>query len=1204
MKWTFEQQQAISARNCGLIVSAAAGSGKTSVLVERLVQILSDTEKKVPVNRIIVVTFTNDAATEMKQRLNSSFEKKISENPKDTWLRKQHTLLPMAKISTINSFCFELIRENIGNDEITSSFRVLNDTEHDILCQKAVDSALNKWYEEKSEKMALLWSVFCEKDDRPLENIILDFHDFLSSISFPELWIKNTIESFDCNTLEQNKYYLKFLEIIFVELSDIYKLSQKAYDMAVYLYDENNNVLDWITEDNDFVKKLIYIIKNKKSNADLILQLLKNREITRAKKSYPRIRKKEIKDELLFKLVKEIRDRYNDKLKNICKDILSILPYAESDVLKHKQVIPFLIELEQDFLDILWSMKVEQNALSFDDGERMALSMLGNINDNGMVEQTSLAKEMSSYYDLIMIDEYQDSNNKQDYIFKLLSKNCIDDSGKLIYGDNVFLVGDAKQSIYQFRLANPHNFIDAVESTNHFNPDIAEPLCHIKLNQNFRSSKNVVSFVNFVFSNLMSKSCGDIIYDNTEYLKFGASPYNELDEKYQKVSLSFLENDTQIDYVVHTIQDMLNNKYPVVLSDGTKRPCQPDDFCILLRKGKPCQPYIKALEAVNIHAKGEEEQGYLKSREISILLNMLRVLDNPLLDTALIAVMMSPMFMFTIEEVTEIRLIDKNKSIYSSICDIIENSDNVSKTVYNKCKILYDKLYQLRLSSVLLSLESLIRKIYDTTDFLSVMQLYQDGEKKRANLNLLLEYARQYEEHASITNNGGILGFLKYIDRLIESGKDFKQASVSCSIDNAVSVKTMHKSKGLEYPFVFLCELETNFSTQDSRKKVLFSDSGQAGIRCNISETLETCKTLPYYVLANKNQEDLVSSELRLLYVAMTRAKQQLFLPLNYSEREKKIILGYKSQVEPDKPIPETIISSVKSMAEWLWLCLFKKNDYEFKSLLSLDFEYELNPETNNETSFIVYEKWKNPKNKSLTISERCLPSPEQSKISEIEDFISFKYESPKTTQLSLVSVSALTKGVVSKDMSLRRPKFLQERGEMIATERGTAIHTFLQYANFANAKRDLYKEAENLMMSGHLTKNQISEIRFSDLENFFSSKLYQRLCNSKIVLREKKFLIRLGDLEIDENNLEIEKELCSPDSIVKGIIDLAFLEDDGYVLVDYKTDKVRNKNILIERYKKQLYFYSLALKKITDMPIKNCYIYATYTGQCIPLSF
>ncbi|MBQ8824519.1 MAG: UvrD-helicase domain-containing protein, partial [Ruminococcus sp.] len=963
-------------------------------------------------------------------------------------------------------------------------------------------------------------------------------------------------------------------------------------------------VLDWITEDNDFVRKLINIIEDEKGNTDLILQILKKREAERAKKSYPRMRKKEVKDELLFKLVKEMRDRYNDKLKNICKDILAILPYAESDILKHKQIIPLLIELEQDFLDILWNMKVEQNALSFDDGERMALSMLGNINDDGTVEQTSLAKEMSSYYDLIMIDEYQDSNNKQDYIFKLLSKNCIDSSGKLVYGDNVFLVGDAKQSIYQFRLANPHNFIDAVESTNHFNPNIIEPLCHIKLNQNFRSSKNIVSFVNFIFSSLMSKSCGDITYDDTEYLKFGASSYDNLDEKYQKVSISFLEKDSQVDYVVHTIQNMLDNKYPVILPDGTQRPCQPNDFCILLRKGKPCQPYIKALEAVDIHAKGEEEQGYLKSREISILLNMLRVLDNPLLDTALIAVMMSPMFMFTIEEVTEIRLIDKNKSIYGSICDIIENSDNVNKVIYYKCKMLYDKLYQLRLSSVLLSLESLIRKIYDTTDFLSVMQLYQDGEKKRVNLNLLLEYARQYEEHASITNNGGIIGFLRYIDRLVEAGKDFEQANVSCSIDSAVSVKTMHKSKGLEYPFVFLCELETSFSTQDRRKKVIFSDSGQVGIRCNIPETFETCKTLPYYVLSNKNQEDLVSSELRLMYVAMTRAKQKLFFPLYCSEKENKIISEYKSQIEPNKPIPKTIISSVKSMADWIWLCLFKKNDYEFKSLLSLDFEYDSYTEGEDKESFIVYEKWKSNKNNILNVSKKSLPPPEQSKISEIEKSMSFKYESPKTTQLSLVSVSALTKGTTAKDISLKRPKFLQETGEMIATERGTAIHTFLQYANFANAKRDLYKEAENLMMSGHLAKNQVAEIRFSDLENFFNSELYQRLCNSKVVLREKKFLIRLGDLEIDENNLTIEKELCSPDSIIKGIIDLAFLEDGGYVLVDYKTDKVRNKNILIERYKKQLYFYNLALKKITDMPIKNCYIYATYTGECIPLSF
>ncbi|MBQ8724898.1 MAG: UvrD-helicase domain-containing protein, partial [Oscillospiraceae bacterium] len=383
-----------------------------------------------------------------------------------------------------------------------------------------------------------------------------------------------------------------------------------------------------------------------------------------------------------------------------------------------------------------------------------------------------------------MIDEYQDSNDKLDYVFRLLSRNGYDEeTGSLTFGDNVFLVGDVKQCIYQFRNANPANFRKASEKASLFSNESNDPLQLIRLSMNFRSSGQTVAFVNFLFANIMSLRCGEVDYTEDEWLYAGASDYEKVPLPEQAVTVAVLpekEDDEEQQeysqsaiYTGETIKSMLAEGYPVLLRSGVQRPCEPEDFCILTRKKKQAREYSDALTALHIPVKGVEEAGYLRSKEISLLLNLLRVLDNPLLETPLAAVMVSPMFSFTADELAEVRLTDRKLSLYSAMCLLLEEK-KCGQALYEKCRSLYETLADLRQSSVLYSLEELIRRIYETTDFLSVMQLYQDGDRKRANLQLLLQYARSYEENASET--GGVTGFLRYIDTMIEKGKDFAQA--------------------------------------------------------------------------------------------------------------------------------------------------------------------------------------------------------------------------------------------------------------------------------------------------------------------------------------------------------------------------------------------------------------------------------------------
>ena len=1220
MAWTTQQQTAIDARGSGLIVSAAAGSGKTSVLVERLTKIISDSIHPIPVERMIVVTFTNDAASELKQRLSSSLEKAIAESPEDAWLRRQQMLLSGARISTINAFCFDFIREHTGDGEITSGCRVLDEAEHDLLCAKAADEVIGQWHKNRKEDMRLLWDAFCGKTDRPLESLVLDLHRFFGSIPFREIWLKKALEAYQ-KPEKENIYACNMIKRFRSEIGVIRKIADHAVEMAADLYDSKNNVLDWVMADADCIAMLYRLLHEETPDAERICAQVKTAQCLHTGKRYPTVRKKEVSSISLFDQVKELRKQYDERFKELLSDIRTTLPYFESDMQAHLQLLPLLAELEQDLSDALWRLKVERNGLSFDDGEQLTLQLLSQVDADGTVHPSALAKEMAAYYELIMIDEYQDSNNKQDYIFKLLSRNCIDpETGALRYGDNVFLVGDVKQSIYQFRMANPRNFAAAVSETEPFSAESKAPLRLIRLNQNFRSSGQVIAFVNFLFSQLMSESCGDIAYNEDEWLYAGAKSYQTLPEEQQAVEIAILPEKDDADetadacliYTVETIRTMLNEGYPVMQRDGSTRPCTPEDFCILLRNKAPAQAYVKALEQLKIPAKGMEETGYLQSKEISLLLNLLRVLDNPLLETPLAAVMLSPMFSFTADDLAVVRLADKNQNLYASLCLLLEQAAHTpehlscSEALLEKCRNLYEVLQQLRYDSALYSLETLIRRIYETTDFLSVMQLYQDGEKKRANLHLLLQYVRQYEENMSRSNCGGITGFLRYIDHMLEKGRDFQQASASGGSDSVVAVKTMHGSKGLEYPFVFVCKTETKFSQLDTLKKLHCTDSGMAGFRLQNPETLEKYQSLPYQVILQEKKMQTRSEEMRLLYVALTRAKQKLFLPMCYGAAEKKNLENYRELLRGLQELPVSVISGAHSMADWLWMSLMLRGDAAFQQLV---------PESmgvgGGQGSFPeLHLHYTNVYACSDLSPEESvpMPQPQADTLAEMRRMMAYHYQSQELEQVSLLSVSAISKAESGDALTMKRPRCIRtEQKQLTGAEHGTAVHAFFQYCRFSAAEKDALGEVRYLYQMGYLTEEQMKTIHAHEIEPFFIHPLYQRMRSARMILRERKFLVRFSDLNLPETLSEEAFQTLAQyrqsQSMLKGIIDLAFLEDDGYVLMDYKTDVVSDPQELCERYRLQLYIYRLALEQMTGKTVKECWIYSTHLHEAIAVN-
>ncbi len=1212
MAWTDQQQTAIETQGCGLLVSAAAGSGKTSVLVERLLKILSEDhpDERVPADRMIVVTFTNDAASNMKTRLTNKLSEQLEKQPQNTWLHRQQILLQSAHICTISSFCFDLIRDNLTESGVSTGFRILNETENRMICEKQVDLLLNRWHTERPEEMHILWDAFCEKSDKPIERILLDLYDFLGSIPFRDIWETNVISQLNQDAF--NTLCHQFLEMERSRAQSALNIAQQAEEIAQGLYDslEDNTVYFWIEEDCTYLTKLVQMLQKGTNDIDILLDAYNKITENRTGHTFPR-KKKSITNSDNYDEVKRLREQYKKILDSIIIDISSILPFEQQDLDSHRTIVPILLEMEDELFSQIIAAKSEKNALSFEDGERIALELLSDRNEEGQAIPSPLARDLSAYYQLIMIDEYQDSNNKQDQIFKLLSHQCLDpQTGQLRYGNNMFLVGDIKQSIYGFRLANPQNFTHAIAAST--TPNSVSR--HITLNYNFRSTPSILSFVNFLCGNLMTENCGGILYDKNEALEAGLHLDKLLPKEDQGVEIAVLsesneedeDNDVEqsIRYIIATIQDMIARGALVLEKDGTTRPCEYGDFCILLRDNPNCRKYAHALQDANIPVEIPDETGYLKAREIRVLLDMLRIIDNPLLDTSMATVMLSPMFWFTPDNLLEIRDLLPNGNLYPAIRLMAERkSDNGTKSVLSeKCEQLLTLITDLRERMGMMSLEALIRYIFDSTDYLSIIRLTENGSKKYANSQLLLQYVRQYEENASIAESG-IAGFLSYIDWLVESGHDFTQTPLSIGSDNVVKVRTMHRSKGLEFPFVFLAELEHRFSTADKKMTAVFSDNGQIGLCLKDPLTHTRAKTIFHMMLSEEKEHQLKSEEMRLLYVAMTRAQQKLFLTLNKSKittKSRNYIKEYASAIAPDGTLPISLVQSATSMAQWIWMSLTLLHDTELNSIIPLPKATWQAPNWTENVS-IQYTSTIPAKRESPIIESTPLSNEDivnQSRT--MQNLIDFSCYTENSTRRSSLSASALQALHHNQTPAWKRPNFCQTSTHMTGAERGTAIHAFFQFANFSVAAQNLDKEKERLVTMGFLTRNQVEQVTKEIIDAFFADPVYARCQKSHQILREHKFLINCKDLAIDDSLNSILAEYRNADSMMKGIIDLAFLEDDGYVLVDYKTDFVTHPQQLIEKYREQVLIYRAALFAITNRPVTACYLYSTHLKRSI----
>lgn len=1189
--WTNDQLSAINTTDKAVIVSAAAGSGKTAVLIERTIRLLCDEKNKIPVEKLLAVTFTNDAAAQMREKLSNALNRKIELDPTNEWLQQQQMKLQMANISTINSFCFNLVKNNVDKLDISNGVRILDDTESEAIISESLEEIMEYNYAENAEMMKRLNSLFCNGDDSNLCDIILQLYHFSRSLPFKETWFRNAIENFD----EKNQNFKSWKDIILNDISEnfslIYNHISEAYKIALKL-EYFSKAKEVILNDMEIANEIKLHLKNddlcKLSN--YFKSIKWERFYSRPDKNAPQtceIEKSSVE------YIKALRDKYK---KDISK-IAGLLNYKDEDMkqdlLTSKQTLQDLFVLVKDLESRIWNVKIEKNAIDFSDVEILSIKLLTKETENGY-ERTELAKSIvnGKEYQIILIDEFQDANNLQDIIFKVLSDT--DDCN--IIGKNMFVVGDVKQSIYRFRQANPNIFIETQKQANETkNSDI---ITEIKLKKNFRSRKNVVDFVNFVFKSIMSKKVGEIDYTDDEALQLGAE-FNTPDMDTEILMVNPEKTD-EYTIVAKRIKQLIDEKVSVT-ENGVSRPCRQSDFCILLRSRNNLKEYVNALKDVGLKAMTEELNGYLRSREISIIINMLTIIDNPMNDIAMASVLLSPIFMFTDDDIVDLRMIKKDAKLYSIMLIVIkdENEKLYSSELIAKCKNAVEIIKKLRFYASSYSLERLIRKIYDTTDFMVFVSAYKDGKQKRANLRLLLEYANSYDNSIA----GGLSGFIRYINVIFKNGKDFSQAGTVTSSVDAVIIKTIHKSKGLEFPFVFLCSscTEFAFTKKDLSKQMLINLYSGIGFKFKDYNTLSSFTTVPYDAVKISSRIEMLSEEMRLLYVALTRAKEKIFITLNEKQSIQKKINQMAMDISREGTLLPSMVKEANSMQNWLTMALLM---YDGDNSLREKYAKDLNlpcVSIQSKITFINTEDEVLSKfdKKSDTVDK--INDVDYNIINKIKQYISYVYDDTLTKMEAKLTVSEISKKDTTLDYYYQIPKLDIDERKLTPAEKGTATHAFMQFANYENASKNIQNEIERLVKQGHLSKKQGEAVEIEKVNAFFNGILYSRIKNSTNVMREKQFEVMISDLDIDIEDLSQYK---NTDGMLQGIADCIFEEDNGYVLIDYKTDNVKSDEELIDHYKTQLLLYKKSFDLILDKPVKSCYIYSFKLKKEIEIIF
>lgn len=1177
VKWTTDQQHAIECCKGSVLVSAAAGSGKTAVLVERVIRRLTDEDNPCSAEDLLIVTFTRAATAQMREKIGAAILKRLSENPTDRHLRRQYMLLPFAKICTIDSFCNDLVRENFHALGISPDYSLLDNETAVIMKNDVCEAMLERAYEEDSDGSfsGLSDMMSSGSSDEDFAKLIIKMYDISTAYPFPDLWLDSLIEEYSQPDINKScwggiikKYVCDMLDYCVSSSNDMMAAMESdsivadAYGAAVQ-------------SDINMYAELREKVNRDWDEALEAFNTVKYMGLGRVPKGY----ESETKNAVMTA---------RKKLKDLLKKVPNIMCVSSGehseDVRLMRGPVTKLIELVKQFGREYSAEKDKMNSADFSDILHRALNLLAVSDGRGGYIKTDLARELSSHYVEILVDEYQDINEAQDMIFKAISAD----------ENNLFTVGDVKQSIYRFRQAMPEIFLRRRSTTHSFESG-KYPL-GITLGSNFRSRVGVTSCVNYIFRQLMSTEAGELEYDDSEALN-AAAKYPERDTpdcELHVVTDKGNRADTleaQARYVARYIDRTVKEGKTLVTKGGALHPASYGDFCILLRTAKNVSSvYANALSERGIPVFSPETGGFFEAAEISFILSLLRVLDNPVQDIPLAAVMLSPLFGFSAGELADIRASAKERleagetePLYRSIA---ASADEGSK----KAAVFLKKIESLRRLSLTLSAGELVRRVCEETGFDAIVGAMPDGERRRLNVGLLCDYAEKYEA----AGNLGLSGFIRFIDKVAHTSGDLATAARPSENADIVRIMTVHQSKGLEFPICIFADMQHVFNERDNTESVLISSSAGLGMKRRTEDGISVYDTASRRAAVITSERMGRSEEMRVLYVALTRAKENLVMVTSVPNPEKGLA---KVAVEcgiGERANPFAVLR-MNNFSDLVLTALMRHPAAdELRKLSGVDVPIFL-PEKDRFKLKVV-----------VSDSESFMTeSANEQKIAAKPVFFNevqarLDYSDPRSVLSSVPAKRAASdgseRGINREYFASSRPAFMSSGG-LTPAQRGTATHKFMQFSNYAAARAGIESELACLVDGGFLSEDEGKAVNIGAAKRFFMSPLAERIFASDNVMREKKFAALFPAKFFYP---ELTGEAAEEKIVVQGIADCVFVEDGKLVIVDYKTDTGVDAEALLDRYSAQLEIYREALSQALGMPVKETLLYSFFMNSTV----
>jgi ATP-dependent helicase/nuclease subunit A len=1260
VSWTTEQQQVIDLRNRNILVSAAAGSGKTAVLVERIVKIITDKNHPVDIDHLLIVTFTNAAAAEMRERIGNAIEKALDEQPGNEHLLRQLTLIHNAQITTIDSFCLYVVRNHFHEIDLEPNFRIGDEGELKLLREDVLGRVLEQNYEEPSEAFSDFVEGYASgRTDAALNEMILQLYEFSRSYPWPEKWLDSFVGAYRIETreeLDRAEWLAPLTENICFVLKDCEQLLKQA--LAITQQDDGPDMYEKAVQSDlekyEGLSRLTSFCELSGALSDIKYDRLAS---SRGFEGDP--------DKL--ELVKSLREQAKDVVKKLCRQYFFCSPEMMIEQLERTEpMLEEVVRLTKQFADEFAAAKRRKNLVDFHDVEHFALQILV---DEETEKAKKTAEEFRDTFEEIMIDEYQDSNEVQETLLRSISR---EERGE----NNIFMVGDVKQSIYRFRLARPELFMKKYDSYS-----LEESTTQrIDLHKNFRSREEVLTCTNDIFYKIMARSLGNVEYDAEAALYPGASYPVSADfipEILLADSNDELLEDTELTdkktleakIVAEEIKHLMKTQPVTDKAAGELRAARYSDIVILLRSLSGwADSLVEVLNGNGIPAHTVSSTGYFSTVEVQTVLSMLRLLDNPRQDIPMAAVLRSPMAGLTDEELAVLRLEDGSVPFHEAVLELAEGlyeedgqkeisdseadqkqgrnadgkkEDDIETTAHRKLLKFYKKYRQLRQLVPDTPIHELIEIILRETGYGHYVAAMPAGSRRTANLNMLLEKAAAYEK----TSYKGLFHFVRYIDELQKYDVDFGEADMVGENEDVVRIMSIHKSKGLEFPIVIVSGMGKNFNKQDTRSKMVLHPELGIGLDYMDGKKRIKSPTIAKKAIAKQIDLENLGEELRVLYVALTRAKEKLILTGTLKDAAEKLEF-YRQQANlskaADRPLSYHTREGASGYLDWI-----------LPAVLSYGDKY---PVRIVEAAELVLDEVENQLEQNENLTERIgeIKAADPQLVGQLKQRFSQRY--PYQTDIlrkNKYSVSELKHRAMRERFEAEQeetvPAFLEEpvtptiplfiqREESVEQEtpnrgalRGTAVHRVMECYDFASEK-SVHEQMEAMEKEEKITADMRALVKEQIVADFVSSETGRRMALAQrggALYREKPFVMGFTEEELENYGFGVGSNTDSCENIyektdsdqekeeqkkvrheedltlIQGIIDVFWIEKDGIVLLDYKTDRVQQAKELIDRYTTQLKLYADALERVfaaRKLKVKEILIYSFSLEQLITL--